>query len=172
MKILITYFSNTGNTEKVAKSMGEGLTEENVDVKPVKDTDPSSLKEYDIVFLGSGIYAGKINKAVTDLIKKTEELPPKFVLFCTHASPKAYQKAFRIVKKKIGASKSEILGEWDCRGENLGIPKQQTQAMLDALPPEQRKQAEEDQKALKGHPNAEDLENAKKFAQSILEKLK
>ena len=34
-----------------------------------------------------------------------------------------------------------------------------------------RKEAEEHQKWLKGRPNEEDLENAKKFAQSVIEKL-
>ncbi|KKK40816.1 hypothetical protein LCGC14_0690350 [marine sediment metagenome] len=63
------------------------------------------------------------------------------------------------------------MGNWDCMGENIGIPEVTRQAMLERLPSEQRKQAEEHQKRLKGHPNEEDLENAKKFAQSILQNL-
>ena len=43
--------------------------------------------------------------------------------------------------------------------------------MVERLPPEQRKQAEEHQKRLKSHPNEEDLENAKEFAQSLILKL-
>ena len=43
--------------------------------------------------------------------------------------------------------------------------------MIDKLAPEKRKEAEEHQKRLKGRPNEEDLENAKKFAQFIFKKL-
>jgi flavodoxin len=148
--------------------MKDALEGHDVVMKKVADTTPESLKDYDVVFLGSGIYAGKIKRSLTDLIKKAEELAPKFVFFCTHASPAAYQKGFRIVRKKIEGLNSEIIGEWDCRGENIGIPKEQTKAMLDALPPEQREKAAADQEALKGHPNEEDFENAKKFIQSII----
>lgn len=168
MKILITYFTQTGNTEKIAYAMKDGLEGHNVELKRIDDTSSESLKDYEIVFLGSGIYAGKIKKTLTDLIKNAEELPPKFVFFYTHASPTALPKAFRIVRKKIMSLNSEIIREWDCRGRSIGISKEQTQAMLEALPPEDRKRAEEDQKALEERPNAKDLENAKAFAASIV----
>jgi len=168
MKILITYFSQTGNTEKIANAMKDGLEGHDVEMKKIGETSVESLKDYDIIFLGSGIYAGKIKKKITDLVKKAEEVAPKFVFFCTHASPTAYQKGFRLVRKKIEGLGAEVIGEWDCRGENIGIPKAQTQAMLDRLPPEERKKAEEDQEALKGHPDVEDLAQAKAFAASIV----
>ena len=56
-------------------------------------------------------------------------------------------------------------------GENIGIPEATIKSMLDRLPPEKRKEAEEHQKRHKGRPNEEDLENAKKFAQLIVKKL-
>ncbi len=56
----------------------------------------------------------------------------------------------------------------DCRGENIGLPKDMIQQRLASLPPEEREKAEEDQKMLKGHPNAEDLAKAKDFARSIV----
>ena len=51
MKILITYFSNTGNTEKVANSLKEGLEDEVVDLVPINNVEPSSLKNYDLKLL-------------------------------------------------------------------------------------------------------------------------
>ncbi len=171
MKILILYFSNTGNTKKVAKSMAKGLASEEIDLLKVQDTFPDSLKLYDLILLGSGIYAGKVSKNILTFIKDADELPKSFALFCTHASVDHYQDGFKMVKKNIKKAGSEIIAEWDCRGENIGIPEEQRKAMLDALPPEQRKQAEEDQERLKGHPNTEDLENAEKFARSLLNKM-
>ena len=53
-------------------------------------------------------------------------------------------------------------------GNNIGIPEQTIKSMLENLPPKKRKEAEEHQKSLKGHPNKDDLENAEKFAKAII----
>ena len=171
LKILITYYSNTGNTEKVANSLKEGLEGENVDLKPIKDVDPSSLKNYDLVFLGSGIYASRVNKSLSELVSATDELPKKFVFFCTHASLNMYQDGFKVVKRKLAKKGSEIIDVFDCMGENTGIPEATRKAMIENLPPEKQKEAEEHQNRLKGRPNAEDLEKAKEFAKSLIKKM-
>ena len=170
MKILVTYFSQTGNTKKVAQSIYEGCEGEDVEIKPIKEIDPSILSDYELVFLGSGIYASRVNKSLADLIDAATELPPKFVFFNTHASRTPYQDGFKVVKKKIG-EKSEIIAEFDCCGDNIGVPEAMRNAMLEKLPPEKRKEAEEHQEWLKGRPNEEDLENARKFAQSLIQNL-
>ena len=82
LKILITYYSKTGNTEKIAKSIGEGLKGEDVDLKPIKDVDASTLKNYDLIFLGSGIYASRVDKSLSQLVDAADELPKNFVFFC------------------------------------------------------------------------------------------
>lgn len=170
LKILVTYFSQTGNTEKVAKSIYDGCQSEDVILKPIKEVDPSELKNYDLIFLGSGIYASRVNQALTNLVSATTELPPKFVFFSTHASKELYQDGFKVVKRKIGET-SSIIAEFDCCGDNIGVPEAMRKSMLEKLPLEKRKEAEEHQQWLKGRPNEEDLENAKKFAQSIINKL-
>lgn len=170
MKILITYYSQTGNTEKVARSICEGCEGEEVEIKPIKEVDPTTLNDYGLVFLGSGIYASRVNKSLPDLIDAATELPPKFVFFNTHASKLPYQDGFKIVKNKIGDS-SEVIAEFDCCGDNIGVPEAMRKAMLERLPPEKRKEAEEHQEWLKDKPNTEDLENAKNFAQSLIRNL-
>ncbi|MFX1326653.1 MAG: flavodoxin family protein [Promethearchaeota archaeon] len=171
MKILITYYSSTGNTEKVAKSIKEGLEGKEVDLTPIENVNPSNLKAYDLVFLGSGIYASRVHKSLPDLVGSAPELPPKFVFFCTHASLTSYQDGFKLVKKALEKSNSSIVDSFDCMGDNIGIPEETRKMMLNRLPPEKRQEAEEHQNRLKGRPNAVDLENAKKFAQSLIEKL-
>ena len=101
VKILITNFSNTGNTEKIAISIKDGLEGQDVDLKPVKDVDPSSLTNYDLIFLGSGIYASRVNKALPDLVNAAQGLPQNFVFFSTHASSDSYQDGFKLVKRKL-----------------------------------------------------------------------
>lgn len=169
MKILITYFSNTGNTEKVAKSMKEGLSDYNVDLFPVKEVDPKTLSSYNIVFIGSGIYASRIDKSVLNLMKKAgSHLPTKLVYFCTHASLNMYQDAFNKVNKLIQEDNCEVIGEFDCVGENLGIPEETQLAMLDKLPYDQKEKAIKIREENRGRPNEIDLKNAKNFALSLV----
>jgi flavodoxin len=168
MKILVCFFSNTGNTEKIAKSIAEGLEGEGVELLKIEDADPSSLKNYNLVVLGSGIYAGKLHKKVTDFMKKVIEYPPKFAFFNTHQSPTAYQKAFKRIRSKLEENGSEIVGEFDCIGENLGMPKEATLGMLEKLPPEERKRQEAWLEKTEGRPNSEDLENARAFGKSLI----
>lgn len=168
MKILIAYFSQTGNTEKGARSMKNGLTEEDVVLKQVKELFPEDLKGYDLLLLGSGIYAGKIHKSVADLVKKADVIRPKFAFFCTHASPDAYQNGFKVVKRQLAKKNAEIIGEWDCKGANLGVPKEVIEKRLASLPPEQREKAKKEQGELKNHPDKEDLAKAKQFTESLV----
>ncbi|MHA2282417.1 MAG: flavodoxin family protein [Promethearchaeota archaeon] len=170
MKILVTYFSQTGNTEKIAQSICEGCKGEDVEIKPIKEVDPSILSDYNVVFLGSGIYASRVNKSLAALLDAATELPPKFVFFCTHASKNAYQDGFKVVKEKIAQS-SQIIDEFECCGDNIGIPEAMRKSMLERLPEDKRKEAEEHQQWLKGKPNEEDLQNARNFAQSVIKKL-
>ena len=172
LKILITFFSNTGNTEKVAKSMKEGLTDYDVDLIHVNDVDPTTLSSYEIVFLGSGVYASRIDKSILTMIKKAiPELPAKFVYFCTHASLKLYQEPFKRITNIIKKHNCEIIGEFDCVGENLGIPLETQLAMLERLPEDQREKAKKDRVQNKGRPDEMDIENAKNFAISLVKNL-
>lgn len=168
MQIMVCYFSNTGNTEKIAKSIVEGLEGEEVELIKIEDADPLTLKNYDLVVLGSGIYGGKLNKKVIDFMKIVNEYPPSFAFFNTHQSATSYQKAFNRIRAKIEENQSKIIGEFDCVGENLGMPKETILGMLEKLPPEERKRQEAKIKETVGHPNEQDLENAKAFGKSLI----
>ena len=172
MKILITFFSNTGNTEKVANSIKDGLTDHDVDMIPVKEVDPKTLNSYDIVFLGSGVYGSRSDKSVLSLIKKAApDLPGKLVYFCTHMSLKLYQEPFKRINTIVKEHDCEIIGQFDCVGENLGIPLETQLGMLEKLPEDQREKAIKDMDKMKGRPNETDLENAKNFAASLVKNL-
>ena len=172
MKILITYFSNTGNTEKIAYRIKEGMKGNEIDLMKVHETDPNLLNQYDIVVLGSGIYAGKVSKKIVNLIKNAEILPEKFAFFCTHASPDMYQNAWKMIRKRISNENLTIIGEFDCFGEQLGIPIETRMEMYENLPPDQKEKAKKHLDALIGHPNANDFENAKKFGKSVINSFK
>lgn len=59
-KVLITYYSRTGNTEKIAEAIAEGVKAEGVDVevKPVNKVDVSEIVAVDAVAIGSPISWG------------------------------------------------------------------------------------------------------------------
>ena len=170
LKILVTYYSGTGNTEKIARAIKGGITDHEVDLFSVNQVDPSSLSSYDLIFLGSGIYGFNVSRKVTSLIKKAPSLPPKIVYFSTHESQKSWPKAFLSVNEVLKNHDCKILGEFDCCGENLVEKAQeQREAMYSRMNPEEREKAENIYlNFVKGHPDQEDLENATNFAKDIL----
>lgn len=172
MKILISYFSNTGNTEKIALGIKEGMQGHEIDLMKAKETDPTLLNQYDLVVLGSGIYAGKVSKVLVNLIKKAETLPDKFAFFCTHASEDMYQNAWKVIRKKLLIEEITIIGEFNCLGQQLGIPIQTRMEMLDNLPPERKSLLKKHLENLKGRPNVTDIDNARKFGKSLVSKFK
>jgi len=83
MKILIVYDSRSGNTEKMAHAVAEGVSEEGVDVE-VKKVDEASIDELpgvDGLILGSPVYYGlptaKLKKFIDDSVKYHGKLDGK-----------------------------------------------------------------------------------------------
>lgn len=175
MKVLIVYFSGTGNTTKVANAIKEGIVGHDVDLLASGDVDPATLNSYDLVFLGSGIYGFNVSRKLTGLIKKAPQLPKNFAYFYTHeaSAPNAFPDSFKSISKILEKSDCQLLGIFDCTGENLvEKAEEQRQAFRSRLTPEEKKKAEDDfNNFVKGHPDAKDLENAKDFAVSIINKL-
>jgi menaquinone-dependent protoporphyrinogen IX oxidase len=58
-KALVLYFSKYGSTKKYAEWIASEL---NGDIYNIKKFNQNSLKEYDTIILGSGLYAGKIEQ--------------------------------------------------------------------------------------------------------------
>jgi flavodoxin len=170
VKILICYHSQTGNTEKVAQAMHAALAEAGSTLSPVSEVNPSSLREYDLVLLGSGVYGGTVGASIKALIKKATDLPARFGLFTTHEStnPGMYKEAFKLVRKAIEKAGSIVCAEFDCLGENKTFSKERKQLMMASWLPENQEEREAIMNAVKGRPNKDDLENARQFAISLL----
>ncbi|MCP4764154.1 MAG: hypothetical protein GY870_20445 [archaeon] len=170
MKILIIYNSSTGNTEKVAHSMKEELDLKGQDITlvNVKEADSSTLKNFDLLILGSGILGGKIGKPLIKTIKEAAELPSKFAFFITYGGQANITKAFKRIKKIIDEKGGELLGELSILGENKGMSKEAQVSMFENLPPEQKEKALKHLENMKGRPNEEDLNRAKKFVNSLI----
>ena len=70
-RILITYYSRTGNTAKMAEEVASGAREvkgADVTVKPVEEIKPEELKDCDAIIMGSPVYYGTMAAELKKLI--------------------------------------------------------------------------------------------------------
>lgn len=72
-KILIIYYSKTGNTEMMAQAVQKGVKEEGVEVvtKKVEDTVPVELMGYDGIIVGSPCYFGTMAGEIKTFFDKS-----------------------------------------------------------------------------------------------------
>jgi len=162
MKALVTYYSDTGNTEKLAHAIYEEIHFEK-EIRPLSDV--QSADGYDIIFCGFPVQAQSLPRKAQDFIKS---LPAgqKVAFFSTHGSLRGGHLPRQAFEHALGlAAKSAVLGHFGCRGEVR-------QNIIDALlkKPEHRAWAEEAMGAA-GHPDAQDLADGKTFAKEILARL-
>jgi len=72
-KVLVIYYSRTGNTKKMAESILEGLKREGVDAltKDIKDVEADELLKYDGIIIGSPTYYGTMSAQIKKLLDET-----------------------------------------------------------------------------------------------------
>jgi len=69
MKVLVTYFSQSGNTEKIAKAICEEAAQTNeAELKKLEDITPEGVAEYDVIFIGSPLHAGSLAAPVKECL--------------------------------------------------------------------------------------------------------
>jgi len=78
LKALVVYDSRTGNTEKMAKAIGDGIRETGLDVevKKVKDTTLADLVATEVIVLGSPTYFCTMSGEMKAFIDKSIEIYP------------------------------------------------------------------------------------------------
>ncbi len=72
-KILVIYYSQTGNTKKMAELVAEGITKEGVEVilKDVKSVDVDELLKYEGIIIGSPTYYGSMAAEIKKLFDES-----------------------------------------------------------------------------------------------------
>jgi len=160
-KALVAYYTQTGNTLKIAESIYEALPGEK-EIKALAEI--KSLDAYDLVFIGFPIHSHNIPKKVQDLLKKVPR-DKKIALFSTHGALTGSQLSREALESAAAlASGAKLLGTYACRGR---VP----YSVLESLEakPEHKAWAEMAASA-RTHPDATDLEEAKVFAKWIRDK--
>jgi NAD(P)H dehydrogenase (quinone) len=78
-KVLVVYYSRSGNTKKMAEIINEVLKHEGleVDIKNVEDTKADELIDYDVLVFGSPTYYGSMAYQLKQLIDESVKLHGK-----------------------------------------------------------------------------------------------
>lgn len=88
MKSLVIYYSQTGNTKKIAQAIHTGMSElsERCDIARLQDVDTEDLTKYDLIGLGSPVWHRREPAHVMNFIEYTmDSLEGKHgFAFCTH----------------------------------------------------------------------------------------
>jgi flavodoxin len=154
LRSLIVLFSyHHKNTEKIAKAMANVL---NAEIKKPSEIDPASLKDYDLVGWGSGVYSAQHHPSLIDLAEKLPgSLGKRAFLFSTTGAPKiAYNDEFvkknhQKLRDKLEVKGYEIVGEFSCRGWNTNHVLKYFGGLNS------------------GHPDEEDLKKVEEFAKML-----
>jgi flavodoxin I len=161
MRALVAFYSESGNTEKLAKAIYDGINVPGKEIMPISD---ANAKDYDVIFVGFPVQASSVPAKVEKFIKSVPE-GKKLAFFVTHGSFRGGQLAIAALYYAFSlALKVTVLGTFGCRG-------QVKPSLIDALlkNPEHKAWAMEAQSAA-GHPDDADLEDGKEFANLMIAK--
>lgn len=162
MKALVTYYSQTGNTEKLARAIYDAIHFEK-ELLPIREVDSS--KVYDIIFVGFPVQAHSVPAAVHPFFKNLPEGQP-IAFFCTHGSVRGGHLPKQAIEHAIGlAPRAKVLGTFGVRGR---VNPKVIDAMMQTL--QHQAWAVEAQGAI-DHPTDADLADGKTFAKGILSKI-
>lgn len=170
MKVLVAYFSQTGNTEKIAKAIWEEASRASeADLKKLEEVSVEDVAGYDFIFIGSPLHAANLAAPVKEFLPNIKAgSGQRMAGFITHmrpAYPEQDMESFAEPMKSACKEKGiEYKGSFDCQGflsEALHGPVQQKLEMDDD-------QWAEVVKQMTGHPNEEDVANAKAFVIKVM----
>lgn len=142
MKIIIVYFSQTGNTRKLAVKIYEILKSKNLDVdlfeiedkekccflkncfnaifeKIVKIDKVPHIEKYDLIFIGTPIWAGKITPYIRSFLKDIELKNKKVFLFTTYGSGFGKNLAMKEFIKLVEMKDGKIIGLIEVKGRKV-----------------------------------------------------
>lgn len=160
-KVLVTYFSKTGNTEKVAQAIYDEI-EENKIIKPVEELEEDDLQKPDLIFIGFPVHAHTVPYIME---KPLRNLPSgkKIALFSTHGSVKGSSLSNEALEyASVLTSKAKVLGTFSCRGKVSSSAMERFEKL-----PEHQAWAEMAPSS-KTHPDKSDLQDAREFARKII----
>ena len=163
MKILVAYFSRTGNTKRVAQAIYDEIQCE----KEIKSIDDDlSLKDYDFIFLGFPIESyGPPTSIHKFLSLKTKQ--KNFALFITHGVPEGQELLPLWIEncKKLIHPTAKVKEIFTCQGE---VAEYVVDSLRKSPNPMLQVWAEHCHLS-KGQPDESRIQKAKEFARKTLD---
>ena len=183
MKILVAYFSETGNTKRIAEAIQEAADAQGhvTSLLTVGEVKADDLPSHDAVFLGSTCHSSDIAAPVRSLLDGIpSNLPTKLAGFVTHAAmmPEGedWQKA--MYEKWAGQCEGTFRAACETKGLDFlgffhcqGVPSPQIEAFIHSTILTDETQWNRYIEAIRPHPTSEDLDHVKSFARDVLAKL-
>lgn len=172
MKILVTYFTVSGNTEKIAKAIYDEVSKKHeADLKKINEVNAATFNKYDLIFVGTPAHAGDLAAPVKEIMNSIPKSPKyKIAGFYTHMAPiwdKEVQDALRGAFEKIVKEKGiDYRGTFNC----MGNPDPNVAKMVKEARKMPDNEFNEYMEEAKKHPSPEDEQNSKKFAKKVLSK--
>lgn len=161
MKVLVTYFSQTGNTKKVAEAI-YGCVQCDKQISSMGEV--SSIQGHDLTFVGFPIHAGQPAADARQFLERHSN-GNNLALFITHASPESWAGLEECLGKcREAAAGANILGLFDCQGELSAVI---ADFMAKSGDPELIEGAKQRASTV-GQPDNTKLERARKWAENII----
>lgn len=149
MKTAICYYSrHHGNTLKILQTMAQ---EGEVELIDVTAQETAQLEEYDCIGFASGIYGFEFQKTVVEFAR--QYLPAGKPVFFVYTYGGVKGTGSKAVAEIANAKGCSILGEFSCKGYDTFGPFKMVGGIA------------------KGHPDTQDLDNARRFFRQIQEGL-
>jgi flavodoxin I len=170
MKVLVAYYTQTGNTEKIAKAIGqEASLAHQVEIKKIGELDAAHLPTYDFIFIGSPIHGGNLSGPAKEFLNNMPAgAGRKMAGFITHFAPAYPQQALDGFTEPIKAACRdkgiEYQGCFDCQGALTESLHEMVRKRQNLSEEQWKKMVEQ----MTGRPNNEDAAKAKAFARQVL----
>jgi flavodoxin len=113
MNILVVYYSESGNTEKVAHTIAESVGAE---LKRVQDVTPADFARCGLVFFGTPVQGSRPAPAVTRLLNQLVPATGKKAAAFGTMHLWGDKQALRTVKRTLEKKGYSYLGGFACRG--------------------------------------------------------
>ena len=180
MKALVVYYSQSGNTEKIANAIYEEISNKHeAHLEKINKISHESLNDYDLVVVGAPCIDSDLAVPMKNFLN---DLPnsPKFKLagFYTHATfmtdddgegglfSKWAGRCLTTFKQTCKSKQIPFIGGFHCMGKAIpGIEQFIHQEIIT-----DEKEWETYLPDLRARPNEKDMENARHFAQDIISK--
>lgn len=150
MRTLIICFSQTGNTQKIAECIRDGIAQAagSCELKPLREVDAGGLADYDLVGLGCPVFYYQEPFNVREFMEKLPQLAGQtWFLFSTHGS--VLGNIFPLMAERLRHKGADVIGYHHSYAD-ASLP-QYPHPHLTA-----------------GHPDAQELEEARSFGREIV----